>query len=192
MPTTLWSFETPIVSHVGETYSARACGRQFGMAFAQIRQPTRSMPINNQMLYSLAVASTSAAPTAERASRNASRYGFTRRRCANPKLLMARPTAPMLSGFRGRTSTTRRRSNFGRVARLNSSRIADTLQNPADRVHACAPRTPDLRFRNWDFLPRTQLFQSVRQPPSAIKRHKSGTEGVELGNVLGTTSRYHH
>jgi hypothetical protein len=28
MATTLWSFETPVVSHAGETYSARACGRQ--------------------------------------------------------------------------------------------------------------------------------------------------------------------
>jgi hypothetical protein len=28
MATTLWSFETPAVSHAGETYSARACGRQ--------------------------------------------------------------------------------------------------------------------------------------------------------------------
>jgi hypothetical protein len=28
MATTLWSFETPVVSQAGETYSARACGRQ--------------------------------------------------------------------------------------------------------------------------------------------------------------------
>jgi hypothetical protein len=28
MVTTLWSFETPVVSRAGEAYSARACGRQ--------------------------------------------------------------------------------------------------------------------------------------------------------------------
>jgi len=28
MATTLWSFETPVASQAGETYSARACGRQ--------------------------------------------------------------------------------------------------------------------------------------------------------------------
>ena len=58
-----------------------------------------------------AFASSAEAPTAERASRNATSYGFTIRRRAKPKLLMARAAAPMLRGLRVATRTTRRRSN---------------------------------------------------------------------------------
>src|SRR5579872_2597651 len=61
---------------------------------------------------------------------------------------MARAAAPMFSGFRDRTSTTRKRSNSGRIAGLNSSSIVRyvprnvttiTLQNPAERVYARTP-----------------------------------------------------
>src|SRR5579885_512274 len=56
--------------------------------------------------------SRSAAPTADCASRKATSYGFTTRRREKPKLLMALATAPILSGLRGATSTTRRQSKF--------------------------------------------------------------------------------
>src|SRR5258708_38902660 len=65
------------------------------------------------VLNSSARASRGAAPTAERASRKASSYGFTTRRWRNPKLLMARAAAPMLRGLRGLTRTTRNRSSSG-------------------------------------------------------------------------------
>jgi hypothetical protein len=56
---------------------------------------------------SSAEANNGAAPTAERASRNATSYGFTTRSRVQPKLAMARAAAPMFNGFRGATSTTR-------------------------------------------------------------------------------------
>ena len=55
---------------------------------------------------SWALLSSAEAPTAERASRKPAAYGLTRRRRRVPKLLIARAAAPMLSGLRGRTSTT--------------------------------------------------------------------------------------
>src|SRR4029077_9797005 len=64
-----------------------------------------------------ASASREAAPTAERASRNAGSYGFTTRRCRKPKLLMARAAAPMFRGLRVETSTTQRRSNSDGVGK---------------------------------------------------------------------------
>ena len=51
--------------------------------------------------YSRASARTCCAFTAERASRNATSYGFTSRSSANPKLLIARAAAPMFRGLRG-------------------------------------------------------------------------------------------
>ena len=57
---------------------------------------------------SSAEANNGAAPTAERASRNATSYGFTTRSRVQPKLTIARAAAPMFNGFRGATSTTRR------------------------------------------------------------------------------------
>src|SRR5882724_9764488 len=61
---------------------------------------------------SLAFARTEEAPTADLASLNATSYGFTTRSCVNPKLLIARAAAPILSGFLGATRTTRRSCNF--------------------------------------------------------------------------------
>src|SRR5215472_18864737 len=69
-------------------------------------------------LNSSARASRGAAATAERASRNASSYGFTTRRCRNPKLLIARAAAPRFSGFRGATITTRRFSDWIRTDKI--------------------------------------------------------------------------
>jgi len=50
-----------------------------------------------------ALAKSSLAPTAERASRNEGSYGETSRNCEAPKFAMARATAPILSGLRVRT-----------------------------------------------------------------------------------------
>ena len=47
-------------------------------------------------------------PAADRASRYAFSYGVTTRKCANPKLLIARAAAPIFKGLRVETSTTRR------------------------------------------------------------------------------------
>src|SRR6266852_2353432 len=60
---------------------------------------------------SSALARSEEAPTAERASRNATWNGFTTRRRKKPKLLMARAAAPMLRGLRVATRTTRKLSN---------------------------------------------------------------------------------
>src|SRR5205085_3913754 len=70
---------------------------------------TCALPIS--LLYSSAFESSADAPMAERASRNATSYGFTTRRRWKPKLLMARAAAPILSGLRVATRTTRRPSN---------------------------------------------------------------------------------
>ena len=51
-----------------------------------------------ELLNSRAWPAAGAAPTAERASRKATWYGFTTRRSANRKLAMARAAAPMFSG----------------------------------------------------------------------------------------------
>ena len=75
--------------------------------------PACSRPRRRQRSsYSSALASSSAAPTADRAVRNAFSYGFTTRSREKPKLLMARAAAPMLRGLRDDTSTTRRRSSL--------------------------------------------------------------------------------
>src|SRR5579864_23474 len=50
----------------------------------------------------------SRAQTADRASRNATSYGFTTRSRENPKLNMARAAAPIFNGLREETRTTRR------------------------------------------------------------------------------------
>jgi hypothetical protein len=63
--------------------------------------------IATSVVNSSAEANNGAAPTAERASRNATSYGFTTRSRVQPKLAIARAAAPMFNGFRGATSTTR-------------------------------------------------------------------------------------
>src|SRR5215510_2548167 len=70
---------------------------------------------------SCASAKTDAAPTAETASRKAFSKGVTRRRSSAPKLLIARAAAPMLSGFRVRTRTTRRFARLAGVTKAQSS-----------------------------------------------------------------------
>ena len=72
------------------------------------------------VLYSSAFASSLDAPTAETASRNAFSYGTTTRKRWKPKLLMARAAAPMLSGFRAATSTTRNRPRSASSSDLSS------------------------------------------------------------------------
>ena len=71
---------------------------------ADIQSATASPTLWN----SSADARTSAAFTAERASRNATAYAFTTRSEVQPKFCMARATAPIFRGLRGETSTTRR------------------------------------------------------------------------------------
>ena len=75
------------------------------------RWPTEVVPTTNAqsatasatVVNSSAEANNGAAPTAERASRNATSYGFTTRSRVQPKLAMARAAAPMFNGFRGAT-----------------------------------------------------------------------------------------
>src|SRR5882762_7617972 len=71
----------------------------------------QSWTASARLLNSSARASSGAAPTAERASRKANSYAFTTRRWKKPKLLTARAAAPILSGLRGATRMTRRRSD---------------------------------------------------------------------------------
>src|SRR6266853_163048 len=71
----------------------------------------QSATASARLLNSSARARRGEAPTAERASRKANSYGFTTRRWKKPKLLMARAAAPILSGLRGATRMTRRRSD---------------------------------------------------------------------------------
>lgn len=85
---------------------------QFPIAGSRCAHNQRAISYASATLpYCSACASNRAAPTAERASRNDASYGFTTRSRENPRLLMARAAAPMLSGFRVETSTTHRRSN---------------------------------------------------------------------------------
>src|SRR5580693_10087755 len=93
------------------------------------RWPTEVVPTTNAqsataaatVVNSSAEANNGAAPTAERASRNATAYGFTTRSRVHPKLAIARAAAPMFNGFRGATSTTRR-SAFEKKFTVDASR----------------------------------------------------------------------
>ena len=88
--------------------------RVLQFAMAHRRGPHHQHAIRHrvrQARKSSAVCSRGAAPTADRASRNATSYGFTTRRREKPKFAMARAAAPILSGLRVDTSTTRRRSS---------------------------------------------------------------------------------
>jgi len=99
---------------------ARALSSRFRKSSCRSRRLPAVVPTTNlqsamasaTVAYSFAWASKPAAPTAERASRNAISYGRTTRRWGAPKLLMARAAAPMFSGFRVATRTTRRFSRW--------------------------------------------------------------------------------
>src|ERR1700683_5358715 len=88
-----------------------------------------------------ASARTDEAPTADRASRNAGSYGFTTRKCRNPKLLIARAAAPIFNGLRVDTSTIRTRSSCAAVAKAAYSKA------PADSFFTKAVLTlwPDAK-----------------------------------------------
>src|SRR5580700_5870453 len=91
---------------------------------------------------SSAFARTDAAPTAERASRYAGSYGFTTRRCENPKLLIARAAAPMFKGLRVETSTTRRLSELA-PALMRAYSTAPALNMSAQRISQGAASDDD-------------------------------------------------
>src|SRR5437588_9546023 len=98
--------------------SDAACGKSFS-GWCSSRLCPAVVPITSEqsatacatLLYCSALWSRGAAPTAERASRKEASYGFTTRSRRNPRLLMARAAAPILSGLRVETSTTQRRPN---------------------------------------------------------------------------------
>jgi hypothetical protein len=60
---------------------------------------------------------TDEAPTAERASRKDSSYGFTTRKRDNPKLFIARAAAPIFRGLRVETRMTQSRSDSEGVSK---------------------------------------------------------------------------
>src|ERR1700681_2478822 len=80
--------------------------------------------------YSRALSSIAPARTAERASRKATSYAFTRRRSVNPKLLMARAAAPMFSGLRGATRMIRRFAALALTACPELARKRRTPDHP--------------------------------------------------------------
>ena len=86
-----------------------------------------------------------AAPTAERASRNATSYGFTTRNRVQPKLAMARAAAPMFNGFRGATSTTRRSPSKKKFAVEMSRCIFFLTFNAKNLIKGTQPRSLDVR-----------------------------------------------
>jgi hypothetical protein len=93
-------------------------------------------------------------------------------------LLMARAAAPMFSGFRVRTSTTRKRSNSVRIAGLNSSRIGDTLQNPADCVYA----RPSLRLL---------MLMPFRAKGAVLKGASARVHGVSPAGASGESRKHY-
>jgi len=137
------------------------CVRISGAAFSSRTRlcckslcPTAVVPTTNEqsatasatVLYTSAVASVAAAPTAERASRNATSYGFTSRRWGTPKLLMARAAAPILRGLRTSTRTTRNRANSAGIDKLSlfygtyvSASVVPLLRSPCGFRTCCNP-----------------------------------------------------
>ncbi len=125
------------------------------------------------LLYSSALASSSAAPTADRAVRKAFSYGFTTRSREKPKLLMARAAAPMLRGLRDDTSTTRRRSSLREAGKTAHSNVGASVLARAsvtgEHVGAGALTRPVERSST-RFLVRRKIAEprSAGQPGAAV------------------------
>ena len=119
--------------------------------------------------YSSALASSSAAPTADRAVRKAFSYGFTTRSREKPKLLMARAAAPILRGLRDDTSTTRRRSSLREAGKTAHSNVGASV--------SLVPASPENAWGGYPHPPsRAQLDQvfGTKNSGASLRRTAGG------------------